>query len=621
MVKITDYLCAGCCIFILFNVYTMYFNDLTSLSTYLTFLLAGTFLILAQKDRKKKKNTIFFFDCLYIILSIVVGSYGAVNAGSILARAGSPTMLEIALGIVAIFLVLEATRRFVGLPLVILSLVLLTYTYFGRYFPSLFIHPGFSLDRISAQMYSSLQGIFGLPMKVMFKYVALFIIFGSLLEMAGGIDFFMNLAMAVSGRYKGGVAKIAVLSSALMGSMSGSAVANVATTGSLTIPTMIKKGYEPRFAVAVESLASTGGQLMPPVMGAAAFLMADFLNISYITVCIAALFPAILFFCTVFLSIHFYASKSNLVGVDKESLPKVGEVIKKQGFLLLPIIVIVGVLAIGYSPIKAVYCAIITVIIVSYFSKSKEFHITPVKFLQALVKAGRGGLTVGMASACAGIILGTFLLTGLGAKVSSILVTLSGGNLLVLLVLSMVASIIFGMGVTTTVCYIILATLVAPALIQLGVIPIVGHLFIFYFGMLSMITPPVAMAVFAASALANTNPTKAGFFTWKMALPIFFIPYFFVYDPGLALIGSPLTIIWTVLSSLIGISSISVGLVGYLRSSLSIYYRILLVVGGFCLIHGGILTDCIGVSLLFVTLLIYFVRSHQAGGLSEIGKK
>jgi len=615
MDKIINYLCAGCCIFILFSVYTMYFNDLISLSIYLTFLLATIFLILAKNDKEKKKKITFVFDCLYITLSITVGLYVAINADSILARAGSPTQFEIFFGLVAIFLVLEATRRFIGLPLVILSLVLLTYTYFGRYFPSLFIHPGFSLDRISAQMYSSLQGIFGLPMKVMFRYVVLFIILGSLLEVAGGINFFMDLAMAVSGRFKGGLAKIAVLSSALMGSISGSAVANVATTGSLTIPSMIKAGYDPKFAAAVESLASTGGQLMPPIMGATAFIMADFLSIDYFKVCVAAFFPAVLYFSIVFLSIHFYARKSNLEGVDKENLPKVGDVIRKQGFLLLPIIVIVGVLASGYSPIKAVYSAIITVIIVSYFSKSKKFHITPFKFFNALVRAGRSGLTVGTAAACAGIILGTFLLTGLGAKLSSVLVTLSGGNLLVLLVLSMVASIIFGMGVTTTVCYIILATLVAPALIQMGVIPIIAHLFILYFGMLSMITPPVAMAVFTASALANTDPNKTGFLTWKMALPVFCIPYFFVYDPGLALIGSPSTIIWTVLSSLIGVSSISAGLVGYLLNSLSIFYRISLIVSGFFLVHGGVLTDSIGILLLFVTLLIYFLHSCRAAGV------
>ena len=611
LAKVVDYLSAGCCMFILFSVYTMHFNDLVSLSVYLTFLLAVTFILLAHEDKATKKNVRVFLDCLYIILSIIVGLYSAINANAILARAGSPTEIETALGLVTIFLVLEATRRFVGIPLVILSLVLLVYTFFGRYFPSVFIHPGFSFDRISAQMYSSLQGIFGLPMKVMFKYVALFIIFGSLLEMAGGIDFFMNLAMAVSGRFKGGLAKIAVLSSALMGSISGSAVANVATTGSFTIPSMIKKGYDPKFAAAVESLASTGGQLMPPVMGAAAFLMADFLNIGYFSVCIAALFPAILYFTTVFLTIHFYASKSNLMGEDKKSLPKVGEVLTKQGFLLLPIIVIVVVLAMGYSPIKAVYCAIVTVIAVSYLSKNKKFHITPVRFLEALVKAGRSGLMVGLASACAGIILGTFLLTGLGTKVSSTLITLSGGNLLVLLILSMVASIIFGMGVTTTVCYIILATLVAPALIQLGVIPIVGPLFIFYFGMLSMLTPPVAMAVYTASAIANTEPNKTGFLTWKMALPIFSIPYFFIYEPGLALIGNPLSIMWTLLTSLIGISSISAGLVGYIKSPLSPYYRVLLMAGGFCLVHGSILTDSIGFILLAVVVLVYVVRSRR----------
>jgi len=595
---------AGCSIFILFSVYTMYFNDLTSLAVYLTFILVMIFLTLAKKDKANNKKALYLFDCLCIVLSLIIGLYSAINANSILERAGIPEFYEIILGIIAIILVLEATRRFVGLALVILSLCLLFYTFFGRHFPSLFIHPGFSFDRISAQMYFSLNGIFGLPMKVMFKYVALFIIFGSLLEMAGGITFFMNLAMAITGRFSGGLAKIAVVSSAFMGSISGSAVANVATTGSLTIPAMIKKGYDPKVAATVEAFASTGGQLLPPVMGATAFLMADFLNMAYVEICIAALWPAILYFSVAFLNIHFYALKNNIHGEAREYLPKIKDVLKNQGVLLLPIIVIIVVLAIGYSPIKAVYFAIVTLVILSYFSKEKENRITPKKFYRAIVIAGTRGVMIGIASACAGIILGTFLLTGIGAKISSILITMSGGNLLVLLFLSMIASIIFGMGVTTTVCYIILATLVAPSLIQLGVEPILAHLFIFYFGMLSMLTPPVAMAVYAASAIANTDPNKTGFYTWKMAIPIFFIPYFFVYSPGMVMIGKPLNIIWTLCTSLIGISAISSGLVGYLKRPLKIPYRILMIIGGFFLFHGELITDAIGICLLLVTLIV-----------------
>jgi len=321
MRKAVDILGAGCSAFILFSVYTMSFNDLTSLSVYLTFILAMIYLVLAQKDKADNKKIRYLVDWLCIVLSVITGLYCAFNANSILERAGTPEFFEIVLGIITIILVLEATRRFVGLALVVLSLCLLVYTYFGRHFPSLIIHPGFSLDRISAQMYFSLNGIFGLPMKVMFKYVALFIIFGSLLETAGGINFFMNLAMAITGRFSGGLAKIAVVSSAFMGSISGSAVANVATTGSLTIPSMIKKGYEPKVAATVEAFASTGGQLLPPVMGATAFLMADFLNMAYLDICIAALWPAILYFSIAFLNIHFYALKNNIRGEAREDLP------------------------------------------------------------------------------------------------------------------------------------------------------------------------------------------------------------------------------------------------------------------------------------------------------------
>ena len=603
MPKLSQFVAACSSAFVLFSVYTMYFNDLTALATYLTFLLVIVYLNLAQKDWKDGRIFTFCVDWIAIVLSLLVGIYSAVNAQSILERVGAPEPYEVVFGIIAVVLVLEATRRFVGLALLILSLCLLFYTYFGRHFPSLFIHPGFSLKRISAQMYFSLNGIFGLPLNVMLKYVALFVIFGSLLEVAGGIGFFMNLAMGITGRYCGGLAKIAVISSAFMGSISGSAVANVVTTGTLTIPSMIRKGYDRKMAASVEAFASTGGQLLPPVMGAAAFLIADFLNMSYAQVCVASLWPAILYFAICFLNIHFYALKNDLKGEEPEKLPRVWEVLKKDGLLLLPIITIVVVLAMGYSAIKAVYFAIVIIVVVSYLSKNEENRITPRRFYEAIARAGGVGVSIGIASASAGIILGTFLLTGIGAKISSVLIELSGGNLFILLVLSMIASIIFGMGVTTTVCYIILATLVAPSLIQLGVEPILAHLFIFYFGMLSMITPPVAMAVYAASAIAHSDPTETGWFTWKMAIPIFFIPYFFVYSPGMAMIGDPPRIIWTMLTSFVGISAVSAGMVGYLTRRLEMRFRALLVVGGFGLFHGGILTDAVGILILVVTYL------------------
>ena len=604
---IINTLCACNCIFILFSVYTQYFDNYRSLSIYLTFLLISIYFIFALKDIKNNNYILFFMDLLFVLLSLIVGLYAIINTYDILARAGQPTQIETIFGIIIIILVLEATRRYVGLPLVILSIILLLHTFYGRYMPSLFIHQGFSLERISSQMYSSLSGIFGLPMKVMYKYVALFIIFGSLLDIAGGINFFMNLAMAISGRFRGGMAKISVVASSIMGSISGSAVANVAATGSLTIPSMKNKGYNPVFAASVESTASTGGQLMPPIMGAAAFLMADFLNIQYVEVCLVALYPAILYFIVIFLSIHFYACKHNLMGEDKENIPNVLGALKKESLLSLPIIVIIFVLAIGYSPVRAVYCAIATLILVSYLIK-REFFITPSKFIKALIKAGKNSLLVGMASACAGIILGSLMLTGLGAKLSSILIQLSGGNLLFLLFLAMIASIILGMGMTTTVCYIILATLVGPALIQLGVIPIIAHLYIFYFGMLSMITPPVAMAVYAASAISDVDPNKAGWFTFKMAIPIFLIPYFFVYNPGMALIGEYSEIVIAIITSLIGVSLVTSGIMGYLLSGLNIIMRLLLITGGVLLFHGGNITDLIGISISLFGLTIYTIN-------------
>jgi len=445
-------------------------------------------------------------------------------------------------------------------------------------------------------MYLTLSGIYGLPLKVMFDYIVLFIVFGAFLEVTGGISLFINLSMALMGRYTGGQGKIAVIASGLMGMISGSAVANVATVGTFTIPAMKKSGYDSTFAGAVESIASTGGQLMPPVMGAAAFVMAEYIEIPYATICLRAAIPAVIYYFILGLNIHFYAQRKGLYGLPKEELPKLRDVLRKQGLLLLSLVAIILALVLGYSPTMAALSGLAVILIVCWVRP--ESRLTWTKVYKALHSSGMAGVQVGVASASAGIILGVFMLTGLGTKIASVLIQISGGSVLFLLIISMLTSIAFGMGMPTTPCYILLATLVGPALTDMGVPKLLAHLFLFYFGMLSMITPPVAMAAYAAAAIAGDSFYRTGFLAWRMALPIFIIPYFFIYYPGLALMGSWDHVLTSVFAAVIGLTACSIALTGYFRGELHLWERTILLLGGLGLIHKGVITDIIGITIL-----------------------
>jgi TRAP transporter 4TM/12TM fusion protein len=607
MKRFVDVVAVLSTLFVVFAVSTRYFSGMESLGVYLAMVLLLAFL---TKPLSKTNSVLRSLDYLFAVASIAVGFYSFFFAEGIANRVGDSTFLDLALGVVAIILVLEATRRVAGLAIVFLCLFFLGYAYFGNYFPELIATKGFGIERISSAMYLTLSGIYGLPLKVMFDYIILFIVFGAFLEVTGGITLFINLSMALMGRYTGGQGKIAVIASGLMGMISGSAVANVATVGTFTIPAMKKSGYDKTFAGAVESIASTGGQLMPPVMGAAAFVMADYIEVPYATICLRAAIPAVIYYFILGLTIHFYAQRHRLYGLPKAELPQLGEVIRNQGLLMLSLVAIIAGLVLGYSPTMAALSGLAVLLIVCWVKP--ESRLTWKKVYQALHSSGMAGVQVGVTSASAGIILGVFMLTGLGTKIASVLIQISGGSVLVLLIISMLTSIAFGMGMPTTPCYILLATLVGPALISMGVDKVLAHLFLFYFGMLSMITPPVAMAAYTAAAISGDSFYRTGFLAWRMALPIFILPYFFVYYPGLALMGSWSAICSAVFSALVGLTACCIGLTGYFRGELRYWERGVLLLGGLSVIHKSLVTDIVGVVILALFLVWKMRKPDQA---------
>lgn len=611
MKRLIDLIAVLSSLFVIFAVSTRYFSGIENMGIYLAAVLALTFL---AKPLSKTNKLLRACDFLLLAASLVVGFYTFIFAEEIAGRVGDSTRLDIWLGVVAIVLVLEATRRVAGMVIVCLCLFFLGYAYFGNYFPEMIATKGFSVERISTMMYLTAGGIYGIPLRVMFDYIVLFMVFGAFLEVTGGISMFVNLAMALGGRYTGGMGKIAVIASGLMGMITGSAVANVATVGTFTIPSMKKQGYDTTFAGAVESIASTGGQLMPPVMGAAAFVMAEYIQIPYGTVCLRAALPAVMYYLILGLTIHLYASRKGLYGAPKEEIPHLGEVLRRQGLLLLPLAAIIAGLALGYSPTMAALSGLALLLIVCWVRQ--ESRLSWRKVYDALCSAGMGGMQVGIASAAAGIVLGVFMLTGLGTKIASLLIHISGGSVFVLLLISMLTSIVFGMGMPTTPAYILLATLVGPALIDMGVSKILAHLFLFYFGMLSMITPPVAMAAYAAAAISGGSFYRTGFVAWKMALPIFVIPFFFVYYPGLACIGSLWEIVMATFNATVGLSACTLALVGYCRGELRMWERAVLLAGGLGLIHQNPITDVIGIVML-IAIAFWIFRKPASARLKE----
>jgi TRAP transporter 4TM/12TM fusion protein len=598
--------------FSVFQLYTAIFGVLDAMiqrSIHLSFGLCLIFL-LYPTSKKWSRTKLHPVDAVLAILGVLAPMYIVLNYQALVGRAGMTTTFDLVAGCVGILLVLEAARRVVGLPMVIIALIFVVYAFIGPYIPGKLAHRGAGFDTLIQHLYYTTEGVFGIPLGVSSTFIFLFILFGAYLERTGLGQLFIDLANAVAGWAAGGPAKVAVLSSALMGTVSGSSVANVVGTGSFTIPMMKKLGYKPEFAGAVEATASTGGQLMPPIMGAAAFLMAEFTNIPYSRIIGAAALPALLYYFGVWSGVHFEAKKLGLKGLKREELPKLKTIILERGHLIIPLVAIVYLLVTGFTPMKAALWAIILSILSSMLRKGTR--IKPIEIVKGLEAGARGALGVIAATACAGIIIGVVTLTGLGLKLGSVLVDIAQGNLVITLFFTMITSILLGMGVPTTANYVITSTVAAPAIIMIlaqkaGLDPNVvapasiilpAHMFAFYFGIIADVTPPVALAAFAGAGIAKANPMKTGINATKLAVAAFLVPYIFVLNPQMLLFNiTPMGLIWMMITSLIGITAISAGVSAWFLTKMSWVERILAFIGGLLMIDPGLVTDVIGIVL------------------------
>ncbi len=583
-------------------------------------MLMGTIIfLLYPASRKRPRDSIDLWDWAFAGLLIFGCLNILLNWDAITMREGAAISSDVVIGIMMTILVIEATRRTVGWPLPIVAIVAILYAIFGPWLPGMLQHPSFPVSELAPYMYLRTDGIFGVPLGVSATFIFLFVLFGAVLNISGAGKFFIDLAFALTGRSRGGPAKAAVVASALMGSVSGSSVANTVTTGSFTIPLMKSAGYPAHFAGAVEAAASTGGQIMPPVMGAAAFVMAQFLGVSYWSIVVAAAIPACLYFFSIFAMVHFRAGKEGILGIPKEELPVAREILKKGWHLLLPVITLIVFLALGYSAMKAVFWSIILLILTSWIGP-RENHMTPKKITQSFIEGGTAAVEVAAACACSGIIIGVVGITGLGLAFTSFIIDLSHGILFLALLLTMVASIILGMGLPTTAKYIILSTLAAPAIHKMGVPMIAAHLFILYFGVIADITPPVALAAYAGAGIAKANAMRTGFAALGLALAGFIVPFMFVYNQALLFQGP----IWEVaLSSgtaILGVIALAAGVQGFYMKNLNVIERIVLFAVAFALINPGIVTDAIGLAVLG-SMMFFQTRKSGVDKKTEMPKE
>lgn len=598
--------------FSVFQFYTGGFGLLLALvqrAVHLAFALCLIFLIypVSKGQFERNKIRIPFYDLILAGLGAIVCLYLVVFYRDMVVRSGLPTTLDLIMGGLAILLVLEGTRRVIGIALPLVVIVFLLYSYFGQIMPGFFAHRGYSLERIIEHLYAGTEGIFGIPLGVSSSFVFLFILFGAILNKTGMGKFFIDIAMALAGYSKGGPAKVAVIASGFFGSINGSSVANVVTTGTFTIPLMKSIGYRKDFAGAVEAAASTGGQILPPVMGAAAFVMAEFLGIPYIKIAAAAAIPAIIYYIAVGTMVHLEASKYGLKGLPKEQLPKLGGIFKEKGHLIIPIIGLVYLLVKGYTPLFSAFWAIVMSMAISMVKPETRLNLK--KLGEAFEDGAKSALGVAAACACAGMVVGAVTLTGLGLKIANGLILLGQGNLMLTLFFTMIASIILGMGLPTTAKYIILSIMAAPALVDLGVLPLAAHLFILYFGVIADLTPPVAVAAYAGAGISGGNSMRTGFIAVRLAVAGFMIPYLFALDPGLlyinSSIGHTLQLIFT---SLVGVLALGAAAGGYLLDNTRIHERILLAVSAITLIRTDFLTDIIGVGILALVIFLLKIR-------------
>lgn len=612
-------------------------------AVHLAFTLALVFLLYPASSKQSKTSGIPFYDFILGAIGVASALYLVVFFNELVTRAGLPTQTDLIMGFLLIATLLEATRRISNPVLPCLAIIALLYCYFGRSMPDMLAHRGFNVARIVNHMYLGTEGIFGTPLEVSSTFVFMFILFGAVLEKTGLGKFIIDLSLALAGWSTGGPAKVAVVSSGLMGTVSGSSVANVCTTGMFTIPLMKSVGYEPYFAGAVEAVASTGGQIMPPVMGAAAFIMAQILGVPYIEVAIAAVVPALLYYFAVMVQVHFEACRLGLRGIPWKQLPPLGPLLKTKGFLLIPLVAIIYFLLAGYTPLKAAFNGILVSFVLSWLNK--ETRLTPAKLYDAFQSGARSAIGVACACATVGMVVGMGTLTGLALKIAGAIVAMAevspdgslaalGASLFSLapgaevtaetaalaltkiftLFFTMIASLILGMGLPTTANFIVTSTMAAPALFLLGVPPMAAYMFVFYFGIAADLTPPVALAAYAGAGIAGSDPMKTGVTSFKLALAGFLVPYIYVYNPMLLFIDvEPFYMAQAICTALIGVFLLAMFTIGYFKAHLAWYMRVLAFVGAICLLIPGTMSDLFGLVVLGV---IYVMQTAKAKRLA-----
>ena len=601
------------CALALFSLFCIYVTLFTSwleelrLTTFMAWIVFLGYLVFPAKKGHQKVNFMPWYDIVMMVLGTGAFLYYSTNALTIIQQGSKFEWYQIVIGIVGILSLAEVCRRSVGLPILIVAGVLIVYALvWGLSNPTLWGKLNYSVR----YLFYSKEGILSTPVNVCSKFIVVFIIFGAFLERTGIADFFINISNAFVGGFSGGPAKVAVVASAMEGMVSGSSVANTVGSGSVTIPLMKKTGYKPEFAAAAEASASTGGQIMPPIMGAAAFLMADYVGVPYSEIVVKAILPAVLYFAGIFIAVHLEAKKEGLRGLTKEELPKVKPLLK-QVYLLLPLILLVYLVGTSQRSIQyAAALAIVAAIFVSLFNK--ENRITPKKIWEALAAGGQGMITVAAACGIAGIIAGTITMTGLANMIINGIVALAGDTVIIALFLTMLCCIVLGMGVPTTANYCIMAATCAPILVRMGVPQIAAHFFVFYFGIVADLTPPVALAAYAGAAIAQANPMKTALTATKLAIGAFIVPYVFALNPAMLFIDTTaMEVILICITSFVGIFAVSAALEGYFVMPMPWYQRIISVVGGLMLIYPGVATDTIGLGLVAVVAVMQCVTKKK----------
>ena len=602
------------CVLAAFALFCIYVTLFTSwleeirLTSFMAFVIFIGYLVFPAKKGQQKVNHMPWYDIVLMILGTGAFLYYTANAMTIIQQGSNFQWYQIVIGIVGVVALMEVCRRSVGLPIVIVALCFIVYALiWGLANPSLWGKLNYSIR----YLFYSKEGIISTPINVCSKFIVVFIIFGAFLERTGIGDYFIQIANVLVGRFSGGPAKVAVVASAMEGMVSGSSVANTVGSGSVTIPLMKKTGYKPEFAAAAEASASTGGQIMPPIMGAAAFLMADYIGVPYSDIVVRAILPAVLYFAGIFIAVHLEAKKEGLRGLSKEELPKALPLLK-QLYLLLPLVLLVYLVSTSQRSIQyAAALAIVAAIVVSLFNKHNR--ITPKKIFEALASGGQGMITVAAACGVAGIIAGTITMTGLANMMINGIVSLAGSQVIVALFLTMLCCIVLGMGVPTTANYCIMAATCAPILVRMGVPTLAAHFFVFYFGIVADLTPPVALAAYAGAAIAQAKPMKTAVTATKLAIGAFIVPYVFALNPAMLFID---TGVWEVvlicITSIVGIFGVSAALEGYILGHMAWYERVLSAVGGLLLIYPGLVTDVAGLLLVGFVVALQIIERKKA---------